>query len=198
MKTMKQLLKQSLVVLLILTTMVSYANEVTLHKNVNSDKVTNVTFENVKSGSLLLVKDSDGVILFSEKINQNGLITKGFDLTNLPNANYYFELDAGDEFSIIPFSVKDNIAILLQNEAYKIVKPEIFEKNGCVHIYNHLAMKKALLVDVYYEGFDLAYSENLENVESINRVYDFSSSKKGNYVFVFTIEGKVFKKSINI
>lgn len=195
---MKQLLKKSLVVLIILTTMVSYANEIKLHKNVNTDKVTNVTFENAQAGSLLLIKDVDGVILFSEQINQSGLITKGFDLTNLPDADYYFELSADNEIIIIPFSVKDNFAKLIQNEAYKIVKPEIFEENGYVHISNQSTIKQALSIDVYYEGYDLAYSENLKNDETINRIYDFSSSKKGNYVFVFTIEGRVFRNSINI
>ncbi len=42
------------------------------------------------------------------------LITKGFDLTNLPEANYYFELDAGNEISIIPFSVSLDDSGLMQ------------------------------------------------------------------------------------
>ena len=62
---MKQLLKKSLVLVVLFITMTAYSNELTNTTKKNANDITNVTFENVKEGSLFLIKDNDGIILFS-------------------------------------------------------------------------------------------------------------------------------------
>lgn len=58
--------------------------------------------------------------------------------------------------------------------------------------------EKSMKIEIYYKGYDLAFSDKLNNFRILNRTYDFSTSKKGYYELVFTIEGKTIKERINI
>ncbi|MGB5364539.1 MAG: hypothetical protein WBN17_14675, partial [Aureibaculum sp.] len=85
---MKGLVKTNLVIVVMFTTMLSFANEFTTLTKEKTKKITNVTFENVKKGSMLLIKDHYGLILFKELIENSGEYSKGFDITALPDGNY--------------------------------------------------------------------------------------------------------------
>lgn len=195
---MKKLLKNSLVLVVILTTMVSYSNELLFVTNIKTSEITEFTFNDVMEGSTLQLKDSKGSILYSESIKNSGSYTKDFDLTNLPDANYYFEIDNQEFLTIIPISVKENIAEILNDEKYTISKPEVIVKDNYVYLSKDFANDQSVAIDVYYEGNDLAYSENFRKIDSVNRIYDFSTSKKGKYLILVKAEGRVFKNSVTI
>lgn len=194
---MKQLLKKSLVLVVLFITMTAYSNEYTITTKENSNNVTSVTFENVREGSLFLIKDGDELILFSETINKNGVYTRNFDLSSLPDAEYYFEIDAKEDIKVIPFNVEANIAEVIMDNEYKIAKPQTNMKDDLVYISNMTGDNKSVTIEIFYQGYDLAFSENLTKTENTKRVYDFSSSAKGNYVIAFTTEGRTFYNSIN-
>lgn len=195
---MKKLLKNSLVLVVILTTMVSYSNELLFVTDIKTNEITELTFNNAKEGSTLQLKDSKGSILYSEIINNSGSYTKNFDLTNLPDADYYFEIDNQTSFLIIPISMEENIAEVLTDEKYIISKPAVTVKDNYVYISKEFTENQSMAIDVYYEGNDLAYSENFRKTDSVNRVYDFSTSKKGKYLILVKAEGRVFRNSVTI
>lgn len=195
---MKQLLKKSIVLLMVFSTIVSYSNGVTLYANDKTKNVTTITFENVNEGSLLLIKDTNDLILYCEHIEKSGAYSKGFDLTNLPDADYYFELDKPKEILIIPFVVKDMIAHIKKDNEYSIEKPKVLIKEDHVYINKLSKEKQVWEIDVYYEGHDLAYREKLKDTQNLKRIYDFSSSEKGNYIIILRSEGRVFKNSISL
>jgi len=55
-----------------------------------------------------------------------------------------------------------------------------------------------LKIEVYYEGYDLAYSEKIRDTKNLRRIYDFTGSQKGNYLIVFTSKGRIFTNNISI
>lgn len=195
---MKQLLKKCLLVVVMFTTIESYSNGFNFRTNEKTKNVTTVSIDSVNEGSLFIIKDSYGVILYREKINETGTYSKRFDLTNLPDADYFFELDKLNEVRIIPIKVKANIAEILEDEEYSITKPAITSKDDQVYISKDLLDNQTVKIDILYEGYDLAYSEKIKDVESLKRVYDFSNSKKGNYILVYSSQGMTFTNSINI
>lgn len=195
---MKQLLKKCLVMVVMFTTIESYSNSFTLKTNDQTKNVTTVSIDSVHEDSQFLIKDSNGLILYSEQIEEAGTYSKKFDLTNLPDAKYYFELDKQDEVRIVPFSVIANNAEILQAEEYSIIKPEVTSRNDYVYITKDSLNIQSMRIDVLYEGYDLAYTEKIKNVQSLNRVYDFSNSEKGNYLIVFSTQDRTFTNSINI
>ncbi len=195
---MKKLIKKGLVIVVMFTSILSFSNEPKLNKDGKVVVATKVSYDNVKEGSFLQIKDNYGQILYNEFIEKAGIHTKNFDLTNLPDALYYFELDNQIEIIITPFTVKDNIAVLIKDEEYKIDKPEIIVKDEHVYILNMSPAKFPWKINVYYEGDDLAYSEKLKDNKLLSRLYDFSNSKKGNYMIVLKSEGRTYRTNINI
>lgn len=87
---MKNLVKKSLVVLGMFTSLMGFANvgpEVIKEKE---SKVTSMSFKSVKQGSKLTIKDSNGLVLYKESISKTGKYSKGFDLTALPIRAHFF------------------------------------------------------------------------------------------------------------
>lgn len=180
------------------TTIESYSNSFTLLTNDKTKNVTAFSIDSVDEGSQFIIKDSDGVILYKEQIEKTGTYSKRFDLTGLPDADYYFELKQSNEIKIIPFTVKANIAEFVKAEEYRIIKPDVVVENDKVYISKISVDKQQWEIDVYYEGYDLAYSEKIKDIHNLNRVYDFSNSERGNYVIVFSSHGRKFTNSIDI
>lgn len=55
-----------------------------------------------------------------------------------------------------------------------------------------------VIIEIYYQGYDLAYKEKHSKVSSLWRTYDFSTSKKGNYTFYIKVGKETHKEIINI
>jgi hypothetical protein len=195
---MKQLLKKCLVMVVMFTAIESYSNLFTVQTNDQTKNVTAVSIDSVNEGSLFIIKDSDGVILYNDQIKETGTYSKKFDLTNLPDGNYYFELEKQNEIRIIPIYVKANIVEILKTKEYSIIKPTITSRNDLVYVSTDSLDYQTVKMEIFYEGHDLAYSERIKDVQSLKRVYDFSNSKRGNYVIVYSSQGRIFKNSIHI
>ena len=195
---MKKLIKTSLVIVVMFATMVSYANEIPLLIKERTKNVTNVTFENVKQGSLLIIKDSNELILYKEFVKKPGTYSKGFDLTALPDGEYYFELDKQVVIIVRPFKVKAKSVEFIKDEQYKIFKPVVYVRGDYAYISRMSLVKEPIQINVYDEEDSLIYSEKIEEAKSLKRIYNFSKSEEGNYTIVFKSEGRTFKNSIKI
>ena len=192
---MKQVIKNSLVLVVLFATMISYANEIVTNEN---DDATNVTLNNVTEGSVLSIKDVDGLILYKETIQVSGDYSKKFDLTSLPDGNYIFELDKDFEIKSIPFNVKRNIVDLNIENKSVVFKPAMVFENGMLRIQKTiLNSEKELSIKIYFENGDLVHSENFNNEKLINKTYDFSKSLKGKYKVLLSTEDRTFSKEIN-
>lgn len=102
---MKNLIKTSLVIVVMFTTLLSNANDTIILRNLNDKTTTTLTLLDVEQGNRLLIKDVDGVVLYQEKIQNSGTFTKGFNLTTLPKGKYYFEVRNSLEVKKMPFKV---------------------------------------------------------------------------------------------
>ena len=90
---MKTLIKKSLLVVAVLATTLTIANEDrTFSVNANAEKTT-VSINDVEEGQQLSIIDQNNIVIYKETINKNGNYNKTFDLTALPNGDYYFELE---------------------------------------------------------------------------------------------------------
>jgi len=195
---MKKLLVISLVLAAMTASSVGYSAEYALSSNEPTGKVTSVTFQHVEQGSTLVLKDQKDVVLYTEKIEKSGTYSKGFDLSNLPDGVYYFEFETKDLIKVMPFRMTQSEVAFLKEEERNIRKPEVVVVDGYVYISTTSPEDKSVIIDVYYEGWDLAYSERIKKGQQVNRVYDFSGSKKGNYVIVMKSDGRTFKNNVLI
>ena len=194
---MKNLIKKSIVLVVLFTALLGNASEISLLRNLNDDKTTMLTLLNVKQGNKLFIKDMFGLILYKESIQKTGEFVKGFDLTSLPDGDYYFELDSDLEIKTIPFKVSLNIVEFNKDLETTIYKPYITKKDYRVFVSKLSLNEQPLKVSIYYDNddnssFDLIHSETIENTVNIQRVYRLSKKEKGNYKLVLKTEGHTF------
>ncbi|RPD99066.1 hypothetical protein EGM88_04235 [Aureibaculum marinum] len=194
---MKKVIKNGLAMVVMLTTMFSYANEF-VGADLLKDDITNVTFENVTEGSVLTIKDLNGLVLYKETILEQGVYSKEFDLTALPDGDYIFEMDKEFEIKIIPFKVKMNKVHFKKELQSVTFKPSVVIEKGLVKIQKSMPDKSPLQIKVFYENGDLVYTEKVENKFVFNKTLDFSSSLKGEYRIVMSTPSRIFENRINL
>ena len=133
---MKNLIKKSIVLMLLLTTVLSNANETPSLRNLKGGKTTILTLLHVKQGNRLIIKDLSGKVFYEESIQSSGKFKKGFNLSLLADGEYYFELDKYLEVIKIPFKViKNNVQYNKEKES--ITSKAISQSKG-----NHLLVPK--------------------------------------------------------
>ncbi len=178
--------------------MLSNATEISLFTDKGDLKKTALTLYNVKEGNLLSIKDYNGIVLYKELINQKGVYTKGFDLTVLPDGDYFFELDKDLQIKIIPFSVESNEVVFNKKAETVIFKPYAKHKDGKVFITKLAPNYEPLDIRVYkkaYTGhFELVHNEKIEGTQTIKRIYGL---KKGfEYKIIFNSNNREFTELI--
>lgn len=180
----------------------SFANEVTpFFRASNNAKKAALKLENVKEGNTLYIKDHYGAKLYQEVIHINGLYSKGYDLTALPNGAYHFELDTETQIKVIPFTVADNSVEIKFEKAKTIFKPTVRVKGDLVFVSKLALDNESLKIEVYYEKAnvsELVLAETIKGTQNIERVYKLTEDlKSGNYKIVFHSNGREFTKSID-
>lgn len=161
-------------------------------------KIMQVSFENVSTDSKLLLKDRKGHILYSEDIQTEGHFNKGFDFSSLPSNDYYFEMNKEAFISIRPFTVLNNQVQFHEDLNREIIKPTLFLENDRVKLMRNLDEKQSVLVKIYDQDHNLIFRERIDNDGSIGRIYDFSKSTDGEYLFSIDYEGHRHQEYLSI
>jgi len=196
---MKNLARKSVVAIGLMMSLSTLANDGTSIIKENEEKVTNMRFENVAQGSTLTIKDENGLVLYNEAIKQTGDYSKGFDLTSLPNGDYFFELNSEVKIVVIPFKVNSSEVVFDKESEDAIYKPMVRTKDNMVYVSRTEIEQTPLSYKIYYaNNYDLVHEANFEELEEVKKAYDFSTAKKGNYVFVFESKGRKFTKNVKI
>ena len=193
---MKYLIKKSLVFVVLFTTLLVKANEISSLSNLNDEKTTVLTLENVKQGSKLYIKDAFGVVLYKESIKNSGDYVKGFDLTSLPDGSYYFELNRDLEIKTVPFTVKMNVVEFQKELETTIYKPFISVKDNYVILSKLSLSKQPLEIKIYFDydtnSYEVIHSEKIDNKVNIQKAFKLSEYEEGNYKVVVKTEGRTF------
>ena len=193
MKRIFKTLSKSLLILTLSTSLLSAANEIKKDNNI----ITSITLNNVKVGNTLFIKDNNGIILYEEFIKTTGTYRKGFDLTALPNGDYYFEIDKDVEIKMIPFTVAENKVTYKKDEESIIFKPYVNQVENMIFVSKLAPNLEPLTISIYSEntiGYELLHTEKVEGVQSIEKVYKLL---EGSYKIVFNCNNKEFTKFIN-
>lgn len=161
-------------------------------------KFTLVTFENVSNGAVLYIKDTFGNNLYSEKIKTEGSLMKNFDLTQLPENKYFFEIDKKDLITQIPFYLEDGEAKILKDLKKNIFKPSVNLKGETVTVSREMNGIESYNIEIFYEGNELAYNEKIEQTGDLKRMYDFSGSISGLYLFSVRFNNRTYNEYVYI
>jgi hypothetical protein len=196
---MKKRIKNIAFVVAMLTSMMSYANT---NYSLNTEKASTIlTLTNVKKGHELLIKDTNLLVLYRESITKSGTYSKGFDLTALPDGDYYFELEKDVKIEITPFTVLLNQVTFVKEKEVTIYKPIVRIVDNKLFVSRLSFESQPMKVQIYYEedfenNTSLIFSENIQNTKIVGRIYELSKQKKGDYTIVFKTQGRQFTERI--
>jgi len=200
---MKKEVKTGIVMFTMLATMLTNATvPTTFEKKVEFENTT-LSINNVKQGQELIIKDFNGIVLYKEVIDKTGMYKRGFDLTALPNGNYYFELDKDIEVQVIPFKVHANKVEFLKEKETTFYKPIIRFKGNKVLLSRLSFDEKPMEVKIYYDDYssgeyELLHTEKFNDSKIVERVYQLDKRKKGNYKVIVKTEGREFTSTMTI
>ncbi|SEP76954.1 hypothetical protein SAMN05421824_0266 [Hyunsoonleella jejuensis] len=194
--------KKVLLMVALLATVIGYANDNTFFIRKGEANKTLLSID-VKEGNLFTIKDENGIILYKDFIEQTGIYTQGFDLTALPDGDYFFELDKDMEITIMPFTVYSNKVTFEKENSKTIFKPSTRVKDDMVFV-NRLSMNQAPVeIRIYFNSggaftsYELIHSEILTSEGNyIRKVYKIKDFTKGDYKIVYKTEGKTFVEFI--
>ncbi len=193
---MKKVIKRTLTAAALCIAVVNYGNEVSHSTEQRENTPTHLNFGMMTAGTVVIIKNHHGLILYKESIKRSGAYSKDFDLTSLPDGTYYFELNKNYEIKIIPFTVASNTVTFNKEKEKIIKKPRVTISGDHVIVSRASSEEQPMEVKIYYEGQELAYSEKIKNEKNIRRVYSFSTSSSGSYKIVLKAEGRKFVKNV--
>ncbi|WP_299666726.1 DUF3244 domain-containing protein [uncultured Polaribacter sp.] len=196
MKDMKTTIKKCLVVVMMLGTFINYANGTKTAIDVIDGKRVKVEFKIVKKGQTLSIKDENGIVMYSQKIETSGTYSKTFDLSKLKKGKYTTELEKDYEILVKSFKILDG-QIYFEGEK-KIFKPVIRTENNLVLISKIAFNKEPLKVALYYND-EIIFSETVKDSKVVvNRVYKLSEEEKGDYRVVINSDNRTYTKDFKI
>lgn len=196
------MMKKTIAVLLVMGAFFSHSQMYATENNSNPSgkpaKTMQVSFDNVSTDSKLFLKDSKGHILYTEDIETEGQYNKGFDFSFLPSNDYYFELDKKAFISIQPFTVMDDQVQFHEDLNSEIAKPVLILENDRVKLMRYIDQKQSIKVLIYDKGQNLIFKERIDKDGNIGRIYDFSQSVSGEYLFSIDYEGHRYREYLSI
>jgi Tfp pilus assembly PilM family ATPase len=153
-----------------------------------------VSLDQVGSDSTILLKDDQGVLLYSKELNNK---EETLDLKNLPNGTYslLMENDLVFEKTMI---VKNTKGLSIFNDAEGTVfKPSFKKVDQMLRMSLTNPTSEKVNFTVYdANGLQVASAEGKGYV--IKKSFDFNNGKSGNYVIKTTVGTHSFSKTISM
>ncbi len=201
--SMKNLIKKTVLIVVMTFTLLSNANEGLSFIEKDGKIKTVLKLDHVKPGHLLSIIDINGLIMYKEHIRESGVYNKSFDLTALPNGDYFFEIDKGVAIKRIPFNVNLSSVAFNKEKESTVYKPIVRIKENLLFISRLSLQKEPLEIKVYYYEsefykFNLIYDEIVKDTKILNRIYALDSNKKGNYELVFKSTDRLFIEKVKL
>ncbi|AUC21249.1 hypothetical protein BTO15_03620 [Polaribacter sejongensis] len=188
-------MKKIILVALMFGTLISYANE-----NINTEdakKTVKVEFNNVKKGQTLTIKNSNGLTVYNNEIQNSGDYSKTFDFSALENGIYSAELNKDFEIVIKQFYVENGLVTFLNNKDEKIFKPIIRTEGELLLVSKINFNNEPLKVTLYYND-EAVLSETLSGDKILKRVYKLSQKETGIYKVIVSSDERTYSKEFNI
>lgn len=187
---MKNLIRKSLLVALVLGTLTSYANGTTLKKGTTT--LAKVELNDVKRGQLWLIKNSDGVIIHEQVIKNSGSYILAIDFSSLENGNYSLEINKDFQIEVLPLTIDGGNPVFKDEDSEIVFKPLIRTEKNLVLIskleFNNTPMKVA----IYYEN-EIIFNDNVEGSDDVlKRVYSLNKNIKGSYTVILNANDRTY------
>ncbi|QXP63355.1 hypothetical protein [Polaribacter sp. HaHaR_3_91] len=190
-------IKKIILVALMFGTLITNANEKDNSNYKEAKKTVKVEFNNVKKGQTLTIKNSNGLTVYNNEIQNSGDYSKTFDFSALENGIYSAELNKDFEIVIKQFNLENGLVTFLNNKDEKIFKPIIRTEGELLLISKINFNNEPLKVTLYYNN-EAVLSETISGDKLLQRVYKLSEKEVGAYKVVVSSDERTYTKDFTI
>lgn len=194
---MKNYLKLTAVIGLILFTTTSMANEPTIDlENGKDGKSIVLTLDAQSANAKIRLTDADGNVLFYDN-NVGQILKKKFNLDNLEKGIYSFKVDSERATSVYNVTVGENAVSIEKDTEVKskpIARQE--EKKVYLNFLNRgLAPVEICILD---KNGNIVFKESRESDLIVKGIYNLHKASKGDYTLMVKYGNESFFKNIEI
>lgn len=194
---MKNQIKIAILSLLIAFSTSIYGNsaEPKISVNAVSQKLVNLSLENIEGNFTVYLKDSDGFILYEHNFTQNKF-SKLYDVSALPKGSYYFEIKGITKIKKIFFKINFDKTLVVDETNTVYYKPIVLVKKNKLYITKPASNNEKILIKVLDSDSNLIMEKELKGSENLDCTIDISNFKSGEYKIFLSSNYKTFVQKI--
>lgn len=194
---MNKILKISLVMAVVLTALNAAAVNPDFSldlKKVEGRKVS-FTLKEMKKVKLSIY-DSNDVLIFKEDVAASGNMNRTYDLTGLPDGDYYLETESNLKIMRYKIAVVGTVAKLSTEAVSEVYKPVFLLKDGKVTM-NLLNMNEVPVTVKVLDAHDLeVHKETYASGVSFGKVFNMKKFEGKKCTFLISYDGNTYEKTI--
>ncbi|MFD1294756.1 hypothetical protein ACFQ5N_13010 [Lutibacter holmesii] len=194
---MKNLIKKSLLIVAVFTTIVLNAtNTNNVVVNVIDVKVIDLKLNNSDGDLQISVVDTYGEILHVEKFT-GSYFSQKYDFNTLPVGDYFFEIEGQTKINLMPFKVTSS-GIEFKNVVNDVYyKPTVRQDGDLLFITKVALDNENLGITLLDKELNTLYKEELTNDINLGKTLNLEMLPAGDYSLLLKSDGKTFVEKIN-
>lgn len=193
---MKNVLNMSMLVIFLLAGGYAKASG-NLDVRVTDNQNLLVELGKVEEGTVLLLQDKNGEILFKDSILAKNSYRKILNLEVIPMGTYFFSLEKENriQFTVL---VKDSAGLKIKEDVSGVVfKPCYKMENDMVNFFLTNPKGERIEITVYDEtGIEVGSTTSSNTV--VEKTFDFSKVPAGNYMLQVNTKDRNFSKRLAV
>jgi hypothetical protein len=197
---LRKMLKRSMIVGLIVLSTMSYVSATDLQFNLKEtgDKSFALYLHGLSTNVQIVLKDGEGRTLYKKQISDKESFAGRFNLVNLNEGGYVLKIEDQYLIKSIPLDIVGNVVTFNRNDVESTFKPLTTSNNSMVRVRMASMNQSALRVVILDSSNDPVFEEVVFSQEDgLNRRYDLSKIKAGEYKFVFYTNGYSITRLVN-
>ncbi len=179
---MKKVVRSIAVVALMFAAATGWAKEPKLSLTPNTEKSLNFEMDITSEQTVVSIVDTNGEIIYTERIAIGNIYAKKFDLQNLPEGDYFLEVEDSLKEVVFGFTVDDSEIMIRERKENS--KPIFRKKDGRVFL-NLLNLEKDVvkITVMDSEGRSL-FQETIADEMLIEKTFNFKNAFEDSYTIL--------------
>lgn len=175
----------------------TFANTTDFSLRVMGTNGKTVSFSLVEAKNIQLsIYAVNDELLFREKVDSDGHISRKYDLGSFPDGTYRLEAESPAKVSVYEIVVKDNAARISEEVKNEVKKPMLVNKNGRVSLSIINQQNTPIEIALYDANGTELYSETTDSKVSLIKMFNFNKVPAGEFTFVTRYGNKTFTDTV--
>ncbi len=160
-----------------------------------SDGIVSLIYNaTVKSYPRVTISDANRKVVFSEKVSNNYGVLRNYDISTLPEGEYFFEVADKDSKTVKSIIYKKNLA-----NAAKDLNVDLTPGQAGKYVLTCKGVaNQSVYVSIYNKSKGVVFEDYIDLKKDFSRVYDLSKLRSDTYVFEVSSNDRKVAKEVSL